>query len=90
MSRTTANWLNNGNIASRKSQCLGTIAMRTMPLSGDGEHPNRFCPSWTDPGSVSYSANEEAKALTEYLERDGVEGPLEGLGLVVLCRKGSH
>jgi peptidyl-dipeptidase Dcp len=25
----------------------------------------------------SYSANEEAKALTEYLERDGVEGPLE-------------
>ena len=25
----------------------------------------------------SYSANEEAKALTEYLDRDGVEGPLE-------------
>ena len=35
----------------------------------------------------SYSANEEAKALTEYLERDGAEGPLTpGTGGTMLKR----
>ena len=79
MSRTIENWLNRWQHCESKKpmlwyDCYAEYALEAAMAKTPEQVLFFLDQIWA---ASSYSANEEAKALTEYLERDGVEGPLE-------------
>ena len=79
MSRTIANWLNESLHCESKKPIFRVRLLCRVCSWSDGENTWSIVLLDQIWAASSYSANEEAKALTEYLERDGVEGPLEAL-----------